>query len=332
MTAGDRFIPPEYLKGRYTQTVLASARVRALGANHMKVASREMIIDAGDGVRLQGFHSPLRARTPPGLVILLHGWEGSAESTYILHAGRFLYDRGFSVFRLNYRDHGNTHHLNDGIFRAIMLDEVFNAVAWAAALAGGAPCFLMGFSLGGNFALRIARRCTQTPIANLRHIVSISPVIDPGKATDAIDRSWLLRYYFLKKWRRSLALKQACFPHLYDFRDIMKRKTIRSLTDALFAKYSIGFDTESYFREYAIREDALAGVTTPTTIVTARDDPAIPSDDFPGLRLSPSVRLIMHDYGGHNGFLEGVFDPTWYERAALELFDGYGCGKADALK
>jgi hypothetical protein len=57
MTDNDRFIPPRYLRGSYTQTVLASARIRAMGRNPMRDASREMIIDAGDGVRLQGFFS-----------------------------------------------------------------------------------------------------------------------------------------------------------------------------------------------------------------------------------------------------------------------------------
>lgn len=324
MAENDTFIPPRHLRGRYTQTVLASARIRTLGRNPMRDAARELIIDAGDGVRLQGFYSPRAGGSRAGLVILLHGWEGSAESTYILHAGRFFYEQGFCVFRLNYRDHGNTHHLNEGIFRAIMLDEVFNAVNYASTLAGSVPCFLVGFSLGGNFALRIARRCTDRPIENLRHIVSVSPVVDPGRATDAIDGSPLLRYYFLKKWRRSLSLKQECFPGLYDFTDIVRHTSIRSMTDALFEKYNIGYDTESYFREYAIGPDTLATVRVPTTIVTARDDPAIPADDFPGLRLSPCTRLIMHDYGGHNGFLEGVFGPTWYEKKALGLFSIHG--------
>lgn len=315
-----RFLPPKYLRGSYTQTVLASAKIRAAGRNPMREASREMIIDAGEGVRLQGFFSPRNGGAPAGLVILLHGWEGSAESTYILHSGRFFHGQGYSVFRLNLRDHGNTHRLNEGIFRAILLDEVFNAVEKASALAGSAPCFLMGFSLGGNFALRIAGRCTERPVANLRHIVSVSPVIDPSRATDAIDRSPLLRYYFLKKWRRSLALKQQAFPHLYDFGGIMTRKTVRSLTEALFERYLTEIDPETYFRMYGIQRDTLAGVSTPTTIVAAKDDPAIPSDDFPGLRLSPCTRLIMHEYGGHNGFLEGVFKPTWYEKKALDLF------------
>ncbi len=319
MTDNGRFIPPRHLRGAYVQTVLASARVRAMGPNPMLRVSRELILDAGGGVRLQGFLSP--HPSPTGFVVLLHGWEGSASSTYILHSGRYFHVQGFSVFRLNLRDHGDTHHLNEGIFRAIMLDEVFNALDAACGLAGGLPCHLMGFSLGGNYALRIARRCEERPIRGLRHIVSVSPAIDPSRATDAIDASPLLRFYFLRKWRRSLRRKQELFPHVYDFRDVMTRPTLRSLTDALFEKYPIGYDTEGYFRAYAIGTEDLARVHTSTTIVTARDDPAIPSDDFSKLRLGPGVQLIMHEYGGHNGFLEGVFAPTWYERAACRIFD-----------
>jgi predicted alpha/beta-fold hydrolase len=154
MRENSEFIPPRFLRGPYTQTILASARIRTVGRNPMKEASREMIIDAGDGIRLQGFFSQQLKGDPMGLVILLHGWEGSAESTYILHSGRYFYKSGYNVFRLNFRDHGNTHHLNEGLFYAILLDEVFRAVETATGLPGKSRTFLMGFSLGGNFADR----------------------------------------------------------------------------------------------------------------------------------------------------------------------------------
>ena len=83
------------------------------------------------------------------------------------------------------------------------------------------PFYLAGFSMGGNFALRIARKCAESPIENLSHIVSVSPVLDPEKSTYAIDDVPLLRRYFRKKWLRSLQKKQACFPDLYDFSDVL---------------------------------------------------------------------------------------------------------------
>jgi len=319
----DRFLPPGYLRGTYTQTILASARIRALGRNPMKDASQEMIIDAGEGVRLQGFYSPQKNEPPLGLVILLHGWEGSSDSTYISHSGRFFYERGYAVFRLNFRDHGDSHHLNEGIFYSVLLNEVFNGVRKATGLPGGGRSFLMGFSLGGNFALRIARKCRQEPIENLRHIVSVSPAINPSSATDAIDGSSLLRWYFLKKWKRSLKKKQDLFPQLYDFRDMLLMDNLRELTGVLLRRYSTYPDTEMYFRDYAITPETLSHIDIPTTIIASRDDPAIPIRDYSGLEPGPKVGMYIHDFGGHNGFLHGVFSPTWYEREAMKIFGRY---------
>ena len=58
MSQDNVFNPPVYMRGMYTQTILASSKIRTLGNNPMLQASREMIFDAGGGVRLQGFHSP----------------------------------------------------------------------------------------------------------------------------------------------------------------------------------------------------------------------------------------------------------------------------------
>lgn len=320
MSTEHGFIPPRFLRRAYTQTILASAKIRAMGRNPMRETAREMVIDAGGGIRLQGFFSPQRTKAPLGLVIMLHGWEGSAESTYILHSGRYFYEKGYNIFRLNFRDHGDTHHLNEGVFYAILLDEVFNVVETASHLPGGSCTFLIGFSLGGNFALRIGRRCNDQRIETLRHLVAVSPVLNPSRATDAIDRSFLLRWYFLKKWRRSLAVKQGLYPHLYDFRGIMDLGNIRAVTDALLKKYSKFSDTEDYFKGYAVTGEAIKSLSIPATIITSRDDPVIPSDDFSRLVLGPSTKLFMNDFGGHNGFLEGVFRPAWYEKKACDIF------------
>lgn len=86
------FIPPFYLRSATLQTVLASLKLRTMGKNPMVEASSEMILTVEDGVRLQGFYSKQQdGGLSQGLVILLHGWEGSAESTYILHTGKYLF-------------------------------------------------------------------------------------------------------------------------------------------------------------------------------------------------------------------------------------------------
>ncbi|MBW2337519.1 MAG: alpha/beta fold hydrolase, partial [Deltaproteobacteria bacterium] len=294
------FQPSWYLRNGHVQTILASSPFRAWGKNPMCDAAREMIIKTPEGVRLQGYYSSRASQTAKGLVILLHGWEGSADSTYIACTGRTLYRRGYNIFRLNFRDHGGSHHLNPGIFYAVLLEEVFQAVRQISHLAQGTPVFMVGFSLGGNFALRIAREMRHDPIDNLCHVVAISPVLDPEKATDSIDRQPFIRKYFLKKWLQSLKIKQRLFPDLYDFSKAFHLDTIQAVTDLMLDKYSDYKTASEYFKAYSILDDAIDDLPVPTTIVSAADDPVIPVEDFYRLKLNHRSRLVIHTFGGHN--------------------------------
>ncbi len=122
------FRPPRLLRNPHVQSVLASSALRRLlhrrRNREVEARSSEVLLDCGDGVRLQGFHAATPARPARGLVVLLHGWEGSAQSSYMLGVGRRLLDAGYDVFRLNFRDHGATHHLNREIFHSCRIDEV----------------------------------------------------------------------------------------------------------------------------------------------------------------------------------------------------------------
>jgi len=282
--------------------------------------AQEVILNPVDDIRLQGFYSPQAEGAAKGVVMLLHGWEGSVNSAYVLRTGKFLYENGFSVFRLNYRDHGDTHHLNEGLFYAVLLDEVFSAVEQIAKDAGQTPFYLVGFSMGGNFALRIARKCAERPIPNLKHIFSVSPVLDPEKSTNAIDMYPMLQKHFRRKWSNSLIKKQAAFPELYNFDDVLQLETIAEMTEVMLQRYSEYETSSDYFREYAVTDDALADITVPVTIVTAQDDPIIPVADFYDLKLRPSTELIIHPHGGHNGFIERLSGRTWYQKKILEEF------------
>jgi len=315
---------PFWLRNGHLQTFLASSALRARGANPMLEAAGDVILEAGNGIRLLGSHSRHTGKVPKGLVVLLHGWEGSIGSTYMLCTGRTLYCRGYEVFRLNLRDHGRSHHLNRGIFYAVLLDEVFEAVTQVAAAAAGLNVFLAGFSLGGNFALRIARRCASHPIPNLRHVVAVSAALDPEVSTTRADSHPLIRSYFLKKWRRSLAIKQRLFPDLYDFSDILRLQTLRAITDALLERYSHYPSTRAYFHAYTLTGDALQSIAIPTALLTAQDDPIIPVRDYLELRANELTRVLVEPHGGHNGFLDGPRLRSRYETWLADMFDGYG--------
>jgi len=321
MTAGNSFKPPWYLQSGQVQTILASSPFRAWGNNPAIDTAREIIVETPRGIRLQAFHSSRKHRDTKGSVILLHGWEGSVDSTYIVRTAKALYQRGYDIFRLNFRDHGSSHHLNREIFYAILLEEVLQAVQQISAVEASKSIFLVGFSLGGNFALRIAREIRHAPIDNLHHVVAISPVLDPEKATVRIDRQAMIRRYFLKKWFQSLRIKQGLFPEVYNFSEVFKQSTIMSVTDKMLENYSEYESASEYFKAYSILYDSIDDLSVPTTIITAADDPIIPVEDFNQLKLNHHTRLIIHRHGGHNGFIAGFFLKSWYEQKLADWFD-----------
>jgi len=303
------------------QTMLASSKLRTWGANRMSATARDIIFETPDGVRLLGSYSQHDERPTKGLVILLHGWEGSVDSTYILCTGKALFRNGYNILRLNFRDHGESHHLNEGIFYAVLLEEVFQAVKQTTRLAGELPIFLAGFSLGGNFVLRILQQCIDHPIVNLHHAVAISPVLDPEKATLKTDQTFLIRCYFLKKWFGSLEKKQELFPGLYDFSKVFSLNTIAAVTDVMLHDYSDYGSSKDYFRQYSVVKEAIKDITVPTTIITSSDDPIIPVEDFYQLKTNDLTNLVIHPYGGHNGFIDGLYLRSWYEQRMIMIFE-----------
>lgn len=318
----ERFRPPFYLRNSMLQTFLGSNRPVTSLTGPLLTAARPVVLQCDDGVRLAGAFSAVPADRAKGLVIFLHGWEGSIASAYVTATGQHLFRCGYHIFRLNLRDHGDTHHLNRGLFYATLFDEVSSAVRQAARMAEKLPVYLCGFSLGGNFALRIACRWQGASTGiDLRQIAAISPVLDPAKATDAIDRRLLIRRYFRRKWQRSLRKKQQLFPENYDFSDISALVGIRQMTDKLLERYSPYADAVEYFAGYTLQRRDFETIDVPTTIITARDDPIIPVADFDALPPGRYLRKIIHSYGGHNGFIYNLRGRAWYEAYLQQIFD-----------
>ena len=318
LTASD-FNPPRWLRNRHLQTVLGSAGVRARrGAALLDAAAadtRPLLLDGGGGVRLLGLHSVPGTGSARGLALLLHGWEGSADSTYMRLTAAGLLRDGYEVVRLNFRDHGQTHHLNEGLFHSNLIDEVVHAAADASRKLGAGPIALGGYSLGGNFALRLALRAPAAGLA-LSRVAVVCPVLDPARTMEAMEQGFpgYLRH-FEASWRASLRRKRELYPGLHDFGDDVLAMRMRPLTQWLVER-NTGFGTlERYFDGYRLAGDRLAELQVPTSILMAADDPVIPVDDFLQASLPGTARLELSRWGGHCGFVEDAalngFGERW---------------------
>lgn len=318
MSSPGDFRPRRWLRSPHVQSALASSGMRRLLFRRRRAALEhpctEHILDCGGGVRLQGFHTSQTALPQPrALAILLHGWEGSAQSTYILHTGARLLAEGCDVFRLNFRDHGETHHLNRELFHSCRIDEVVGAVKQIAARFGERPLVIGGFSLGGNFALRVALRAPAAGIP-LSWVFAVCPVISPRAGLASIENApWFYERYFMHKWRGSLQRKQRLHPGRELFSKDELRAGMRELTRTMVLRHTDFGSLENYLEGYSIAGDKLAALSIPATILTAADDPVIPVAEFRELKLAAGTELTIVPHGGHCGFIRDLSLRSWAE-------------------
>jgi uncharacterized protein len=318
----NNFSPPFLLRNPHIQSILNSIKLRRpiviKRSKNMLNAATPHILDCNDGVRLQGYFSGHN----PGqkdLCILIHGWMGSSESSYLLSAAGTLWDKGFDIFRLNMRDHGPTHHLNEGVFHSCRIDEVVDAVKRIQEMFPHKRLFLGGFSLGGNFALRVAVRAPAAGI-RLEKVVAICPVLYPPNTMHAMENGLQVYHlYFMKKWRASLRIKRKHFPHIKGLERISGYKSIGSMTDYFVKNFTDYPDLMTYLQGYAITGQALLNLKVPSTIISSNDDPIIPAKDLQNLANPDCLNIRKTQYGGHCGYLQDFRLHSWADLQLTEL-------------
>lgn len=318
---------PLILQNSFLQTSLSSWNWQRQ-ARFLNQLSRLEVITTKKKVKLLGYYTPaLNKQKAKGLVVLLHGWEGSSNSSYILRMANFLLVNGFEVFRLNFRDHGNTHHLNEGLFLGTLIEEIYDALLILMEKYAS-PAYVVGFSLGGNFALRFALLYSERIRSKkktgqkdyLEGVFAISPAMDPEKSTRLIDKDRIFRTYFLHKWKNSLKKKEYYFPYLYNFSGLLRSRSLMEITEKGILRYTSFRTVREYFSKYTIPKFSFRNLQVPVYILTSRDDPIIPYEDFSMFENTRNVHVWITDKGGHNGFLVDFHLHSLYMDMFLEIY------------
>jgi uncharacterized protein len=178
---------------------------------------------------------------------------------------------------------------------------------------------IAGFSLGGNFALRVAARAPSAGI-RLGKAVGISPVLVPRNTLVALESGWFVyEKYFIRKWKNSLRIKQRIFPDAYDFADILRMESLKDMTDILVRRHSEFADIETYLDGYSIAGDRLSNLAVESHALLAADDPIIPVRDSERLAKSANLNVTIVPHGGHCGFFDSLNNASWADRRVGEI-------------
>ena len=317
------FKPPRYLQNPHLQTLLNSQGPRRLRAGHIlkNLVSESLTLQAEDGTRLLAeLDHAVTSRS--ALVILLHGWEGSSRSSYLVTTAAHLLAQGFDVLRVNLRDHGGSHHLNQELFNSTRSPEVASALQNFLNAHAYTHIFLAGFSLGASFALRIAADVGVE--LGLKAAIGVCPPTDPARAMDALNQGFFAyERYFFKRWHESLQRKLQCFPQLDYATELAAAKSLDDLNRTFIPRYTIYDEVDDYYAAYALVDARLSALAMPAYLIAAEDDPIIPVDDLKRIDPIENLNIEVCRHGGHCGFIENLAARSWVEARILQILEQY---------
>lgn len=321
ITASDVFVPRAAFAGGHRMTLAAWAWPRQFPA--LPPAEARFFAVTPDTQVLAHCHWQ-GDRAAALTVILLHGLEGSSDSHYLRGMAEKAWRAGFNAVRLNQRNCGGTEHLTPGLYHSGLTADPL-AVMRILAHEGLTRFAFCGYSLGGNIALKLAGELEPDDAARVTAVTAVSPPIELAHCVDALERPANAAYHwnFLRGLRSRMRRKAALFPGRYDLARLDQAWSVRAFDDAFTAPHN-GFAGAADYYHRASAARVIEQLRVPALLVTADDDPFVPSTAARDARLASAPRLtrLITRRGGHCGYLgrrQATGDGYWAEQRVIDF-------------
>ena len=147
------FVPAPWVAGGHRMTLYTWARTRSFP--DLPSPQRRYFNVAPDTHVLAHCYWQSDPRQQPTL-LALHGLEGSSQAHYMRGLADKAHSRGFNVVLLNQRNCGGTEHLSTGLYHSGLSADPRAVIRELVELDHLTSIVVIGYSLGGNVALRLA--------------------------------------------------------------------------------------------------------------------------------------------------------------------------------
>ena len=263
-------------------------------------------------------------------LLALHGLEGSSSAHYMRGLADKAFAHGFNVVLLNQRNCGGTERLATGLYHSGLTADADFVLREIAATDGVQQFVVVGYSLGGNLALKLAGDYGDAPPPYLRAICAVSPVMELELCVRALERrqNFVYQWNFVRGLKGRMRRKAAHFPDRFTIDGLDRIRTVREFDEAYTAPY-FGFRNaeDYYYRASAMR--VIDRIQVPALIITAEDDPFVPSQPFhePKVTDNPHIDLRISPHGGHCGFVterSSNSDGYWAEGQIVDFVHSLG--------
>jgi predicted alpha/beta-fold hydrolase len=313
------FRPAPWLRGAHAQTIVP--RFFPAPALRRRTETIDVTVAAGTKVRMLVTRPSSASR---GTLLAIHGLSGSADSAYMRRTAVMAEGNGWTVARLNLRNCGGTEAIAATLYNAGQSDDAGAALAAIEAQGFPRPYALLGFSLGGNIALRYAGLTGVECRADV--VAGVNPPVDLALCIASMERpvNALYHAYFTRSLcahlRRIRRVRQVPGPHA-------SPRSIGGIRgfDERFTAPDAGYAGAADYYRGASAASVLSGVRRKALILSAIDDPFVPVSMFDDHKTaSPWLKFAHPAAGGHCGYWSASRPRFWAADAVLRFFEDGG--------
>lgn len=276
------------------------------------------------------------------LLICLHGLEGNARRHYMAGMMKIFNQGGINsdgekwdAVAFNYRGcsgednrmlygyHSGWTKDLDFFIKNLLAEKPNSQIFPNKKIVHYKRVILVGFSVGGNIALKYGGEQGKNLAPQIKKIIALSVPIDLAKCSEELEKrhNALYLWQFLRTLKQKAREKASRFPHHFDVEKVVKAKNFRDFDDHFTAPIN-GFRDASHYWHESSSIHFLTRIEIPTLLVNALDDTFLSKECFPTdvAAKKDNFYLEMPRYGGHLGFMSpDKAGFLWTEKRAWDF-------------
>lgn len=258
------------------------------------------------------------------LVIILHGLEGSSQSTYVKDAVNYLKSQKIAIAALNFRSCSGEDNLKFQSYHSGKTDDLDTTIQYISDNHNYQNLCLLGFSMGGNMVLKYVGETEQL---NSKIKVAMAVSVPCDLVGSSIELSKKRNYIFMQRFLRSLKKKT--------FQKMAKHPTNNIQINAVkHAKNFFDFDgavtapifgyksAQDYWKQNSCKP-FLNSIKIPTLLINAMDDSFLSKSCHPFeiAATNKYFSFMPTKFGGHVGFNHPFIGKSeqWLEKKLLQF-------------
>ena len=254
------------------------------------------------------------------IILLIHGLEGSSKSKYIHSTVDYLVSQNLNAVVYNLKGCSGeinkkltSYHSGETADLNFVLNYLFSQLNYS-------KISLVGFSLGGNMALKYIAEKKENYPSYLNCVVAISAPCDLKSSSIELSKKSNRIYMkrFLKTLIQKATEKSLLFPEEKINIEAIKASQNFADFDEHFTAVINGYkNAEDYWKKESSLP-LLSQIKLPTYLITAENDPFLGTACYPKeiAKKNNFFHLEITKYGGHIGFINGFSSKNnlWMEK------------------